>query len=499
MSLTGSSEETTAEAAERALGRAGLAGAEAARRALAEPTPGSRARLARVLSRVAVEHAEALRAPLLGLLADPEARVQRAAISGLGKIGGPEVEAALLGAFAKAELPEQRALVEALGKLGGRPSRTFLLGLKLADPELERRRARALVMLGRSVDRVDVDVDVESPVPHPVRVIFRCRSGVAPTLLEEVREHCHPSAAELSPTEVSLEWTGSLSRLLEVRTALDVSLEVQLDNDGPLDARVVAALRKSVPLLVALSSSMPRFRLAWLGAGHQRSATFRVADALRGTELINDPKGAPWEARVDERGQRLLLVARPNLDARFGYRGRDVPAASHPTLAAALARIGGVQPDDVVWDPFVGSGLELCERGLLGPFQRLIGTDLSEQALGAAEENLRRAGFEAQLVRADARSFDAGEVTLILTNPPMGRRVARDGELESLVEAFLGNVARCLSPRGRMVWLSPLPRLSAQRLEAHGLSVERRGAVDLGGFDAELQVARFSAQNPRTR
>jgi tRNA G10 N-methylase Trm11 len=178
-----------------------------------------------------------------------------------------------------------------------------------------------------------------------------------------------------------------------------------------------------------------------------------------------------------------------------------VPAASHPTLAAALARCAGVRADDVVWDPFVGSGLELCERGLLGPHRRLIGSDVSESALRAAGENLERAGLSAELSRGDARTMRPRDVTLVLTNPPMGRRVERSGALELLLLDFIANAARALSPGGRLVWLSPLPRATAAALESHGLSVERRGPVDVGGFDAELQLAQrdFTRQGSATK
>ena len=41
---------------------------------------------------------------------------------------------------------------------------------------------------------------------------------------------------------------------------------------------------------------------------------------------------------------------------------------------------------------------------------------------------------------------------------------------------------------GRVVWLSPIFGRSVELANKHGFRVERRGAIDLGGFDAELQV-----------
>src|SRR5947207_4079330 len=74
------------------------------------------------------------------------------------------------------------------------------------------------------------------------------------------------------------------------------------------------------------------------------------------------------------------MTARPPRSTLFPYttlfrsRVADVAAASHPTIAAALARVAGTAPDEVVWDPFCGSGAELVERGRLGS-ARLLGTE----------------------------------------------------------------------------------------------------------------------------
>ncbi|MFZ6180081.1 HEAT repeat domain-containing protein [Nannocystis pusilla] len=173
-------------------------------------------------------------------------------------------------------------------------------------------------------------------------------------------------------------------------------------------------------------------------------------------------------------------------DPRFAYRSGDVPAASHPTIAAALARLAEVRPDDVVWDPFVGSGLELCERGLLGPAATLLGTDLDPRALAVAAANLRNAGLRAELTQADATTHRPTGVTLIVTNPPMGRRVHR-GDVGPLLTAFVANAAAVLAPGGRLAWISPLPRVTDPALQAAGLVLRGSLTLDMGGFTGQLQ------------
>src|SRR5580700_2405141 len=78
-------------------------------------------------------------------------------------------------------------------------------------------------------------------------------------------------------------------------------------------------------------------------------------------------------------------------DPRFAYRRRDVPAASHPPLAACLARLAGRLPNEVIWDPFCGSGLELIESALLGGARSVCGSDCSSQAIAIAQNTLAAA------------------------------------------------------------------------------------------------------------
>jgi len=157
-------------------------------------------------------------------------------------------------------------------------------------------------------------------------------------------------------------------------------------------------------------------------------------------------------------------------------------------LAAALARVAGAREDDVVWDPFAGSGVELIERALLGPYRELHGSDLESRALSAARENFRSAKVAGvQLAQADARSHKVAGLSLVLSNPPMGRRVLRASGLSGLLCQVVRNVAGQLVPGGRMVWLSPFAEATARAAADAGLSVERLGSLDLGGFSAELQ------------
>ncbi len=215
--------------------------------------------------------------------------------------------------------------------------------------------------------------------------------------------------------------------------------------------------------------------------------------AERDPELVNDPTSSLWELVVETERRFVDVAIAPRAleDPRFAWRLEDVPAASHPTIAAALARVAGVRPDDIVWDPFVGAGAELVERALLGPYRSLEGTDTDAPALAHARRNLDAAHVSgARLQRVDAlvhRPGSGSAVSLVITNPPMGRRASRVPGLMDDLDRFVEHVSTLLAPGGRLVWLAPWPDRTRRVAEDAGLKLDWARSVDMGGFDAEMQ------------
>jgi len=98
----------------------------------------------------------------------------------------------------------------------------------------------------------------------------------------------------------------------------------------------------------------------------------------------------------------------------------------------------------------------LIERARLGPYKKLIGTDLDEKALAAAARNFMAGGIaDIDIEKIDARHAHPEGVTLILTNPPMGRRVHpgpsaadKGTTLAHLLTSFLMHAGRIVAPAG---------------------------------------------------
>ncbi len=530
--LLGTRDEELARDAERALVRVGPTVVPIVRAEAQSASAEVRARLVRVVGALlggdgASDNAEAI-AGLIAARRRGEGKGARYAATALGKVrGGTDVaERALLEAWARSGPIElRRVLADALGKVGTAASAAALRECRTDDPELKRLVSRALLRVDRTAARSETSaIDGGASLERPWPIVFRCRAGLESVLVDELGDGASAlRAARSAPGVVSPRATeegrvqavlrGPLSSARVARTAISFALLLGPESgkdEGAL-VRDLLASDAAWRIFRTFTRGPIRFRLAFESGGHRRGFVHRVAEEVRALrpEVMNDPTESSWEALVREhrepasgretpnrdlRSISIELEPRALPDERFAYRVSDVPAASHPTIAAALARIGEARPDDVVWDPFVGSALELIERARLGPYAALHGTDIDEGALEAARANLARAGVEGvHLVHADSTLKTPKGVTLVLTNPPMGRRVAR-GELAPLVDRFVHAVAGALVPGGRLVWLSPMPERSRARLEAEGFTIDLARPVDMGGFRAELQ----RATKPRT-
>jgi 23S rRNA G2445 N2-methylase RlmL len=501
-------DETLGKPAERAIARVGAAALRTLRLRLDTASAPLRADLVRAIGRLVNEGQAPQGIPLLiASLDDSDAKTRRNAAIALGHARASGVEDALLGAWQKDKRPEmRRSIAASLGKVGSVSSLSTLRdALNAGDPDLARIAGRASMMIERTASRGrGTSIDLARSPSRPVDILALSRRGLEDLVAEELAKAAGVEGVRVSgPGRVGARLVGPLSSLFAARTMLGFRfvLPTEWTRDGEATSEVIARAVSSEPARHVFNTWTPgsvRYRIAWASGGHRRAATWDAARAIahaRGAqaeaapELVNDPSGSTWELVV-ETSRRFVTIAiapRALVDPRFAWRLGDVPAASHPTIAAALARVSGVRSDDVVWDPFVGSGSEIIERALLGPYRALVGSDLDVHALAVARKNLTAAGVHADLRVADALGDAPRGVTLIVTNPPMGRRASRIAGLSEMLDRFVTNAATALGRAGRLVWIAPSPQRSREVAARSGLNLDWARGVDMGGFDAEMQ------------
>ncbi|HVP80480.1 MAG TPA: hypothetical protein VMV04_21560, partial [Thermodesulfobacteriota bacterium] len=387
-----------------------------------------------------------VRSWLVRLLQDPSEKVRRYAMTALPKLGaGPIEEEALLSLLRTTTVERERKyLGQALEKIGGTATLNVVTGVRGFLPQTEQKAKASVARKERpSVVRMD---RILSDFTR-LRIQLHCRKGLEEIVRDEVKEykakHGKFRVVETGRGLVSITPMApfSLDDLYALRCFATAGFflgrvrgQNPIESVDALAAMITSSVSRSV--LVAFTEGSIRYRLEFVSKGHQRGAVRLLASRAYAMcpDILNDPRSAPWSMDLHPTGHGISVELRPKLtpDPRFAYRKDDIRAASHPPLAACMARLGGRVNPEIVWDPFCGSGLELIERALLGGVQRIYGTDLSPDAVAISRANFAAAhvkGVEVKLACCDFRNYTEVEglgpqsLTLMITNPPMGRRI----------------------------------------------------------------------------
>ncbi len=447
-----------------------------------------------------------VRSWLVRLLQDPSEKVRRYAMTALPKIGaGTGEEEVLLSLLRKTTVErEKKFLGQALDKIGGTATLSVVAGVRGFLPQTEQKVRASVARRERpSVIRMDSTLSDFTRL----RIHLRCRKGLEEIVRDEVKEyiakHGKFRIVEVRSRLVAITPVApfSLADIYALRCFATVGFFLgtvrssnPTESADALASVITSSLSRSV--LATFTEGSIRYRLEFVSKGHQRGAVRLLANRAYAMcpDVLNDARSAPWSMDIHPTGHGISVELRPKLtpDPRFTYREDDIPAASHPPLAACMARLGGRVNNEIVWDPFCGSGLELIERALLGGVQSIYGTDLSPDAIAISRANFAAAKVKAvqsKFTCCDFRDYTKVEglgpksVTLIITNPPMGRRI-RIPNMRGLFGDLFAVAAAVLKPGGRLVFANPL------RIEPldPSLKLQYRQVIDLGGFNCHLEM-----------
>lgn len=442
---------------------------------------------------------------LRGLLQDPAEKIRRYAMAALPKIGagaGEEAELLTLLRQTTAET-EKKFLGQTLAKIGGEA--TLEVMKSGGAGALGQAALKIQANVARTQSPSSIKMDRALTTYQGLLIHLHGRQGLEQFMRAEVEEKLRRNAkfrlTDVRAGLVALTPVApfALKDIYALRcfgtVAFVLGSESEIDEADSLEALaqiIGSPLAKRI--LTTFTEGSLRYRLDFIGKGHQRGTVKALANRayVLCPDILNDSNEAPWTVAIHPRGRGRLVEVSPKVspDPRFAYRQQDVPAASHPPLAACMARLAGQGEKEVVWDPFCGSGVELVEKSILGGVSALYGTDLSGDAIGIAERNLAAAnlkGVTAKLVCADFRDFAKNElgaesVDLIICNPPMGKRVPIPN-LRGLIYDLIDVAAMVLKPGGRLVFANPILMENPHR----ALKLQLRQVVDFGGFDCRVE------------
>lgn len=250
----------------------------------------------------------------------------------------------------------------------------------------------------------------------------------------------------------------------------------------------------------------------------EKKVAWVVREALKGPRVVDRGPRAAIEQRVSVRMEAdmatISLDAGGELLHFRGWRAEQGPAPLRENLAAALLFAAGWVGDEPLVDPFCGAGTIPIEAALLAqgrsPYRRrfaaeewpslrlavprdtgrplqvtILGADRDARVLGAAEANVRRAGVEVALRRADVAELEPPPgLGLVLTNPPYGRRL---GEGDGRVWSDFGRTLRDRFTGWRVLFLAPEPEMASRvHRGARRLLHFSNGGVRVGAYVVEV-------------
>jgi tRNA (guanine6-N2)-methyltransferase len=236
----------------------------------------------------------------------------------------------------------------------------------------------------------------------------------------------HPGLEEISGKEIVARLAGSqiidsrrgwivfghpgdAADLLQLRTTEDVFILLFRTNKLPPERK------RALALLTHMARSSRYWEQVWVHFRQTRRpvrrVTFRVVAQMEGKHLFrrqevrdavltgvqmrwtswkpvaDDAHVEVWVSVVSDWATIALRLSDRRMRHRT-YKKEHRPASLRPTLAAAMVALSRPDPNDRFCDPMCGTGTILAERGLYGPYRRLLGGDADPDALHAAEVNL---------------------------------------------------------------------------------------------------------------
>lgn len=189
------------------------------------------------------------------------------------------------------------------------------------------------------------------------------------------------------------------------------------------------------------------------------------------------------------------------------YKHEHLPASIRPTVAAAIARMADLKPNQSVLDPMCGAGTLLAEAYLSTRGKRttggvdwpmhFLGGDLDKSHVRAAQVNLRQFHIE------DLRVWDARDLPLedasidrIVCNPPFGKQLATPEAVVPLYRESVREMQRVLRPGGKAVLIVADAKALRSAVERVGWKEQRHAQIRMLGQRALIALFR---KEPRSQ
>lgn len=198
---------------------------------------------------------------------------------------------------------------------------------------------------------------------------------------------------------------------------------------------------------------------------------------------------------TDERfifGIRLAeILPKPFVERRPKKKPFFHPSAMHAKLARGMVNLAMPKAEDMVFDPFCGTGSMLIEAAMIGC--RILGTDVQRRMTKGSLRNLTYFNIKPEgVIVADARRLPIRKVDCIVTDPPYGRSATTVKRTTSqIVKEILTSAQDMLNRKQHICIAAPKTlnvgqmgtTLGYKHLESHFIYVHRSLTREIAVFE----------------
>ena len=126
------------------------------------------------------------------------------------------------------------------------------------------------------------------------------------------------------------------------------------------------------------------------------------------------------------------------------------PIGIHPRIARAMVNLSNCKENEILVDPFCGTGGVLIEAADMKI--NIIGIDLKEKMVEYSTGNLKHFGFKGKIIESDFEKINDIEFNSIVCDPPYGIASTTGGEsISDLMERCLEKLQKKMKKGQRLV------------------------------------------------
>lgn len=358
------------------------------------------------------------------------------------------------------------SIILAIGAIGGQEAINSLTSYSTENPEEQEAIRKALEHSYTEKSTIQF-LEV---LPSPICLHLHTCTGMEQILQDEIKEKFGISAKKIENGILEMHY-DRMQDLYALRTFTEIiipAIEIKISDRAEIANMIIDAIFQQQLLAKILQyhqniQDSIRYRLEIRGNAIKHSERKQFIEEIckrfreYSSTFVNSPNNYDIEIRIIIESYQVQIMWKTFAitDNRFDYREKDVPASINPVIAAGIARLLKPisSPENRIWDPFCGSGTLLVERGLLTDYHELIGTDISQKAIAAAEVNIKLAKIKnIKLLCCDMRDIIKKEkFDEIITNMPFGLRVGDHKQNETLYRDFFRIIPQVMNKGGKII------------------------------------------------